>query len=164
VARAGEPGGAMILAIVLYAFGLFMIAVCAGWIRQSWSNTGNALHADSPRMIWSGNLATWRAHVRWTACCGPLALILATVAVMIAGTGASGDAFQLAMLALLLPVVLLVFVASPAISLLNKPKWLVPPHLRHQPGRIAEALGEPVRLTPPPVRRGARGAPPIDEM
>lgn len=152
----------MIVAAVLYAVGLFVIAVSAGWIRRSWSNTGNALHADSPRMMWSGNPASWRAHVRWTAFCGPLALILATVAVMIAGTGASGDAYNLVLLALLVPVVLLVFVASPLISLLNRPKWLVPPHLRHQPGRIAEALGEPVRPTPPPAGRGAPETPPIE--
>lgn len=131
--------------------------------RRSWTNTGNALHADSPRPIWAGNLASWRAHVRWTAFCGPLALVLATAAAMIAGTGASGDAYNLVMLALLLPVLLLVFVATPAIVWLNRPKWLVPPHLRHQPGRIAEVLGDPVRPTPPPVPRGGRQAPPIEE-
>ena len=151
----------MILAVVGYAFGLFMIGACVAWIRQSWSNTGNALHTDSPRLIWAGNLASWRAHVRWTAFCGPLALILATVAIMLVAVGA-----DVALAApLLLAVLLLVIVATPAIIWLNRPKWLVPPHLRHQPGRIAEALGDPVRPTPPPVRRGARGggAPPIEE-
>lgn len=137
--------------VVVYALGLFMIGVSVAWMRQSWSNTGHALHADAPRLLWTGSLATWRAHVRWTAFCGPLALILATVAVLIAATGTHGALYDFVMLVLLAAVVLLVFVATPAIWLFNKPKRLVPPHLRHQPGHVAEVLGEPVQLTPAPA-------------
>jgi hypothetical protein len=44
----------------------------------------------------------------------------------------------------------LLAVLAATITFFNRPRFLVPPHLRHQPGAIAEWLGEPVRPTEPP--------------
>jgi hypothetical protein len=50
-------------------------------------------------------------------------------------------------------------VCAVTIVLFNRPKRLVAPHLRHQPGAIAEWLGRKVAPTPPPRHRPLRRRP-----
>jgi hypothetical protein len=134
---------------VFYAAALLMATFATVALRKGWRNEG-PLDTDKPSLRWPGSLAAWRGHVRCQSVCGPVALLLGTAAVVIDRAGGSADAPHIVAAMVGLPVAILVFVAMPFVYLFNKPKWLVAPHLRHQPGRISEALGDPVRPTPAP--------------
>jgi hypothetical protein len=107
--------------------------------------------SDDPPARWRWGLASWRGYQRTTA--GVFPLIWCPGALLVVASTISGPAWVQSLVAVLALVPGAVFVIGlPAVWLFNRPKWLVAPHLRHQPGAIAEFFGAHVAPTPPPER------------
>jgi hypothetical protein len=146
--------GVIAFDVMLVTFG---VAV-ALWGRKLWRNELPAVHTDMPSPRWAGSLASWRAWVRVQCFVLPFIFaVFAPVGVLLS-TGASGVGIEIVKVVYAL-VALAAIVAGFGVWFLNRPKRLVPPHLRHQPGMIAERLGERCRPTPPP---GPRKRTPIE--
>jgi hypothetical protein len=134
------------------AFDVMLVTVgvaFALWGRKLWRNELPAVHTDMPSPRWAGNLASWRAWVRVQAFVLPFIMAAGAPVGVLVSTGASGAGVEIVK-AVYGVTALAAIVAGVGVWLLNRPKRLVPPHLRHQPGMIAELLGERCRPTPPP--------------
>lgn len=122
--------------------------VAAITLRPVWRNDLGH-DPDHPPGWWVMGVALWRGFVRLNVIATPLML-----------TGAAFLAafywgpFWLA-IALWVPTAFLMGAVA-TIGLFARPKFLIAPHLRHQPGAIAEWMGKPVSSTEPP-RRVAMG-------
>jgi hypothetical protein len=124
-----------------------------------WRNEAGPWTDDSPPpRSWSGwkrSRAGWRGIVRLLGLAMPLAYVPILLIIVLATLGASGPAFDAVAIVVLGAATVFMVTAMPAVFLFNRPRWLVAPHLRHQPGYIAERFnGTHVEPTPPPARRG----------
>jgi hypothetical protein len=131
-----------VLAVVL-SVGLAGVAFAT--LRRVWNNELGH-NPDVPPRWWGFGLALWRGFVRLNPVAGP----------MFAGAAVALAAAKWAPEWLAAPVVLLLgvpFLVVPfSVVLLGRPKCVIAPHLRHQPGAIREWLGAKVAPTPPPQR------------
>jgi hypothetical protein len=136
--------------IALDAVLVTSLVVTARQAPKVWRNE-IGYSADDPPPSWLWGPASWRGYHRaltgaallfW--CPAAAAMVAATVSRPGWVDVLSQVAFGLAGVALLIGV--------PAVWLFNRPKWLVAPHLRHQPGAIAEFFGAAVAPTLPPER------------
>ncbi|MDP2710606.1 MAG: hypothetical protein Q8O56_05260 [Solirubrobacteraceae bacterium] len=145
-----------IVEIVAILFPFLCVALFVATIRYvhlAWRNEGG-LYTDEPWSSWHGNLASWRGHVRVMSLVLPSSMSLALIMLVPYALFGLGHHVltDVLLFSLMLPVFVLWFVLYPMVYFFNVPKGLVAPHLRHQPGRISEALGDPVQPTPPPRR------------
>jgi hypothetical protein len=137
--------GAVAFDVMLVTVGVAFVL----WARKLWRNESPAVYTDLPSPRWAGSLAAWRGWVRVQCFVLPFIFaVFAPVGVLLS-TGASGVGIEIVKVVYAL-VAVAAIVAGFGVWLLNRPKRLVPPHLRHQPGMIAELLGERCASTPPP--------------
>jgi hypothetical protein len=130
----------------LIAIGVLGLGVVlwAAQVRSIWRNEWKwAKNPDLPRPGWLWGTALWRGTQRvFPMSGGALAMLVISFVALRLGSedvmGVAGVLFAL------------LFLSALSIILLNRPKLLVPPHLRHHPGAIAEWLGKPVAPTQPP--------------
>lgn len=133
-----------------------MVAIVAS-SRRAWRNEHPWLDTDLP-VRWRGGLPSWRGWVRVQGIVAPVVVVIGVPLVVIQSTGISGGAWEIARaIASIAVCVDLVFGAR--VWLFNRPKWLVAPHLRHQPGMLAELGGDRCQPTPSPPPRRRRGGP-----
>jgi hypothetical protein len=108
-----------------------------------WRNA-SPMHPDRVAPWWPYGAISWRALLRVNTLASAMMLALAITAIVLSIEGktaqAVGGGLSLFTIALLVPCLSVVF--------FNRPRFLVPPHLRHQPGAFAEWRGKPVRPTP----------------
>jgi hypothetical protein len=101
--------------------------------------------------------ALWRGFVRSTMISGPFLGLTGVLNVIYA----LSDRRTTAMFTVVAMLWMALLVCAVTIVLFNRPKRLVAPHLRHQPGAVGEWLGRKVQPTPPPrhrpLRPGRRG-------
>jgi hypothetical protein len=146
-------------------FDLFMVATMAAIVassRRAWRNEHPWLDTDLP-VRWRGGLPSWRGWVRVQGIVGPAVVVIAVPLFVIQSTGVSGGAWETvrAIAGLAIGVDLLL---GARVWLFNRPKWLVAPHLRHQPGMLAELGGDRCAPSPTPKpwpRRGRRDQEPL---
>jgi hypothetical protein len=124
------------------------------WSRKVWRNEAPASHPDIPSVGWPWwrSDRAWRGWVRMQTFVVPLIVIPLALLFVVDSTGASGLAAGL-IDALALLAMIVGAAAAPLVVLFNRPKRLVAPHLRRQPGLIAELLGE--RPADVPAPRGS---------
>jgi hypothetical protein len=124
---------------------LFYIAV-----TRMWRNEWNTWDPDRVASWWPYGGALWRAVLRFSPAGGAAGVLTGLSAFLLSfeSDGLYGGGLVLAILALGV-----FFVVCASIALFNRPKRLVAPHLRDQPGAIGEWLGRPVPPTPPPRHR-----------
>jgi len=85
----------------------------------------------------AGGGAMWRGFVRITPIGGPVLGMTGLVAVI----HWLGDGRQTASFAVASVIWVAMLVVVGTIVLFNRPKWMVAPHLRRQPGAVGEWLG-----------------------
>lgn len=128
------------MVIHLLAFA-FMGGVAAGgaWAAlRVWRNAAPTMHHRSP--IWPGGEIAWRAFVRQcpVGCATLIAGLLAYLFGVLIPAPQSGWPQALMTAFGLAALVLVAF--SVSIALFNRPRLLVPPHLRGERGWIADHL------------------------
>jgi hypothetical protein len=143
-------------AIVLDVLVVLTTAAILVSARRAWRNEQPWLDPDAPR-AWTGGLPSWRGWVRVQAVIVPTVFVIAAPLFVIQSTGVGGGAWD-TVRAVAGLVICGVLLAGARVWLFNRPRWLVAPHLRHQPGMIAESLGERCAPTPLPRRPRRRGA------
>ena len=115
---------------------------------------GDRLHPDRPAPWWPYGPILWRGLLRVNTLSSATMFSLAFTAVVLTLEGkvarAIGGALSLFSIALLVPCLTIVF--------FNRPRFLVPPHLRDQSGAFAEWRGSSVRPTPDDPRSAASRA------
>jgi hypothetical protein len=141
-------------AIVLVGFGLWL-----RFGRRVWRNEWQwAWNPDQVPAWWGYGGPLWRGFVRVSPLSGASLGLLALAAVLLSldhptiyavGQGVG-----------FLAVVVLGLAAL--IVLFNRPQSLVAPHLRHQPGALAEWRGKEVLPTEPPRPRRDAPSPPTE--
>lgn len=115
-------------------------------LLKLWRNE-HRFDSNSPPQGWPFGSALWRAYIRASPA-GVLFLFWG-------GLGMLADAlFAGLVAAILVPLAALLagalVVSAWSIALFNRPRFLAPPHLREQPGAVAEWSGAPVEPAPPP--------------
>jgi len=113
------------------------VVVAARQIPRLWTHASSYWDVKPHGVPWSE--AAWEGWVRAlpAACVGGAALdVAAWIAVLLSKSAASKAALAAAS-----AVWLLAMVIAGAIILFNRPRWLVPPHLRRQPGLISRHRG-----------------------
>ncbi len=127
-----------------FSLALFFTVLIALKLPAVWRNE-HGFDPDVPPPGWIFDPASWRALVRtYPATVGMMAFGV-PFALLSVFPDAAPPAMYVTGAATLAFTVLAV---STAVA--NRPKWLVAPHLRHQPGLIAEWGGAPCADTPPP--------------
>jgi hypothetical protein len=134
---------------------------CARVLPSVWRNE-RGLHMDTPAPWWPWGGPSWRTFVRiWPTFAVTLFVWLATVvATGIAPDGSAADTVATAVGGTA-SILMIVFWFT--VALLNRPRLLVVPHLRDQPGLLDERRGRQPTPTPPPAeppvwhRAGPRG-------
>lgn len=120
------------------------------WLLPRWWRNERGLHAHTPPPDWPWSGAFWRALVRiW----GPLGYVIleaipATIVTMFVSEGLLFD-ITLAITGIVGWAGILVL---PSVWLFNRPRFLLPPHLRPLPGWLAERRGAPVPPVPEPAK------------
>jgi hypothetical protein len=133
---------ALALAVCFVAFAL--------WVRfgrRVWRNEWKwAWNPDEVPVWWDHGGPLWRGFVRVSPVCGGLIGLLAAAAVLL-----SFDDPLIYAIGQFVGALAVGGLGLPAcIVLFNRPKTLVAPHLRHQPGALAEWGGAEVLPTEPP--------------
>ena len=119
---------------------LFLGGVYTAVARKVWRGE-SGLSGDRPPEWWFLGPATWRGVARAYIATVPFGLVIVAGA-MIAELGGNEDlGMTIAALALLAGAVVHV-----GIVLFNRPRALVPPHLRDEPGALAERRQRARRL------------------
>lgn len=147
------------MSVVLLLVDVLMLTATVAVVRSSrmaWRNEHPWLDPDLPRVWWYGGRPSWRGWVRTQSVVAPAVFVVAAPLFVVGSTGVSGGAFETveAVAGLLLCAIVVV---GARVWLFNRPKWLVAPHLRHQPGMLAELGGERCQPTPTPQPRRRRG-------
>lgn len=106
---------------------------------------------DRPVAFWAFDLAAWRGLVRTHIVTIPM-LLAAAPGYALDNAGAEGPLAQAVIVASDVVGATLLGILAPAVVLLNRPKWAVVPHLRHQSGAIAEWRGKRSAPTPAPAQ------------
>lgn len=140
-------GDVVVVLIVLAGFGLWLF-----WIPRWWRNEPAwSYDPDRPPPAWPYGAALWRSGVRTNALAGPVALLLA---VLYALDASSAGWTRAAFLVAAVPFCAVLGLAV-TVVLFNRPRWAVVPHMRHQPGLLAEWRGARAEPTERPARRRA---------
>lgn len=143
--------GFLVLGAVLFASTALIL-----WnAPRVWRNE-RGMDADSPPANWMWGRPAWRGFVRGVSLVLPLEMTLLSLTLLTVAISGGDDA-GLSMLSSVLAcfTTFVIIAGHGCAGLLNRPKWLVAPHLRHQPGMIAEIFGAPVENTPPPGGQSA---------
>jgi hypothetical protein len=122
----------MTIAAALYA-GFF-----PRWWRALWRRPSPVLLEPFPWWVWGQ--ALWRGYVR-TLCFGGAAFAVMLVLVVLVIYGAGGRPGLVVTGLLLVATIAAGGLGMTTIVLFNRPRSLVPPYLRSQPGAVAEWLG-----------------------
>ncbi len=147
------------------AIGLILVPLVLRRLPAIWRNE-HGWDPDYPPPGWLYDRALWRALVRTNPVSVGL-LVLCVPVYVLSEAGTTSLVGVVVLYALGLAGAACAGLAV-SVAVANRPKWLVAPHLRHQPGLIAEWRGAPCAETPPPKnaprwqtrsRRRARGAP-----
>jgi len=111
-------------------------------LPRVWRNEWYGPHPDRPFSGWPFGIALWRGFVR----SGPLGAVFAIFAALVwfLGKGSSDPALDTVADVLAVITFFILFPIGGAVTLFNRPKWVVVPYLRHQPGAIAEWRGASV--------------------
>jgi hypothetical protein len=148
----------MTVGVVL--FDLFMLVTMAAIVassRRAWRNEHPWFDTDLP-VRWRGGLPSWRGWVRVQGVVAPAVVVIGVLLFVIQSTGVHGGVWEAVRAIAGLGICALLVVGA-RIWLFNRPKRLVAPHLRHQPGMLAELGGERCQPTPTAQPRRRRGAP-----
>lgn len=140
---------------VVVVFDVLLAVTTAALLRLAprvWRNEAG-LTADVPIATWIWGTAAWRGFVRASTLVFPVCWALVAPAFVL-GTVTGAAWAEAVGLTLGGAGGLFLFVGGAAVGLFNRPRWLVAPHLRQQPGMLAELLGAPVPQTPPPGTAG----------
>ena len=136
----------MLIVSAAVCFGVFVAGLVIG--RRVWNNEWRwqAFHPDAVPAWWPYGDALWRGWLRLT--------VLGWLEVSLLGIGvvliqADGGVVLTIGTVVSVIVFLLLCLAVP-IVLFNRPRFLVMPWLRAQPGALAEWRGAEVPATPPP--------------
>lgn len=131
----------------LVGVGAAVLFVVAGSVLMPsiWRNE-RGHDPDRPPAMWGFGIVLWRATVRLVPLSVPACLV--GVAVVLTGAGGDESPSPVSLIAGFASLVLLALIFS--VALFNRPKSIVAPHLRHQPGALAEWLGQAPAPTPPP--------------
>ena len=149
----------MSIGVILFdALMLVTMAAVIASSRRAWRNEHPWFDTDC-RVRWSGGYPSWRGWVRVQGVIAPTVFAGGAVIFVVQSTGVHGGAWEAAR-AIAGLVLFVVLGAGAGVWLFNRPKWLVAPHLRHQPGMVAELLGERCKPTPTPRPRRRRRGPP----
>jgi len=141
--------------------GLAALGLRSAWVSpRVWRNE-LGWDPDRPVVFWAFGLAAWRGLVRAQIAAIPMLLAL-TPGYALDNAGAEGPLAQAVLVVSGVVGGTLLFIVAPAIVLLNRPKWAVVPHLRHQSGAIAEWRGK--RSAPTPAPAQTPGLPCVDPV
>jgi hypothetical protein len=135
--------GSLIVAVTIcfVAFGLSIAVGPRVW-RNEWAYAWNPDEGGP----------LWRGFVRITPLGGPLLGLGGLASLLLkSGSDALYVVGQVVGFAILVVIVLIV-----TVILFNRPRWVVAPHLRAQPGAIGELLGRTVPSTAAPRHRPLR--------
>lgn len=105
--------------------------------RVLWERPSPAF--DEPFAWWVWGAALWRGYVRALVVVGGV-FAVDLVLLLVAIWGPSADAVLLATMSALVLALAIGFALAVTITLFNRPRRLVPPYLRHEPGAIREWL------------------------
>jgi hypothetical protein len=123
----------VVLSIIIFVamLGLFAVAITRVWQGRS------ELDGTRPAAWWPFSDALWRGAARAMPVSGAGALLLigGGIAGDLIGKGSSG--YDIAMSVGLVGLLAIVLLAFP-ITFFNRPRFLVPPHQRDEPGAVAE--------------------------
>lgn len=125
-------------------------------LPKAWRNEGNALNPHRPFAAWPFGAPLWRGWLR-AATVSAFTSVLLGIWVAIDSSSLNSSAWGIAAGGLL-GLVFAGFTLGASITLFNRPKNLVVPHLRNQPGALAEWQGVEVPPAPPPRLSGRRRA------
>jgi hypothetical protein len=131
--------------VTLYAAGLIFAILFLGVIytlvaRKVWHGE-SGLDGNVPPEWWFLGQASWRGVARAYIASGPFVLLFFAGALVAETTDAYDVGMAVSAGALLLGVIV-----HGSILLFNRPKALVPPHLRDEPGALAERRQRRARL------------------
>jgi hypothetical protein len=138
------PMSAGLVVSVIVCFVAFAMSLVVG--PRIWRNEWG--YAWDP----AGGGAISRGFARTTPISGPALGMTGLLAVI----DWLGDGRTTAIFAVASAIWVAMLVAAVTIVLFNRPKWLVAPHLRRQPGAVGEWLGRKVEPTPAPRHRPLR--------
>jgi hypothetical protein len=125
-------------------FGLFV------WLLPQWWRNERGIHPQTPPPDWPWSGAFWRSLVRlW----GPVTYVClvgipATIVTIFVSEGLLSD-ITLAITGIVGWTAIFVL---PSVWLFNRPRFLLPPHLRALPGWLADRRGAPVPPVPEPAK------------
>lgn len=135
--------------LVVVGLGVGLLAIPIG--RRVWANEWRwAYDPNNVPAAWPYGAALWRGLTRIHL----LGIIAMPVGALMLLFDQGFDGQAAAVLATAFAVALVaVVVAGWSVILLNRPTFLVPPHLRQQPGALREWRGAPTKPTPRPAHR-----------
>jgi hypothetical protein len=119
--------GASLIFTVLFLGVIFVLVAPKVWRGES------GLDGDSPPEWWFLGDATWRGVARGYLASVPFVLLMFVGGIVAEFTDAYDAGMAIAVLGLLAAAVL-----NLGIVLFNRPRAVVPPHLRAEPGALAE--------------------------
>lgn len=135
--------------LIVVGLGVGLVTIPIG--RRIWTNQWRwAYDPNNVPAAWPYGAALWRGLTRIHVL-GLIAMPVGAL-MLLFDQGFDGEAADV--LATTFAVALVtVVVAGWLVILLNRPTFLVPPHLRQQPGALREWRGAPVKATPRPAHR-----------
>jgi hypothetical protein len=125
-------------AVFMTVGALVFVPLCLRGVRSIWREPVRLFAEPFPWWVWGAPL--WRGYVRGMVAVGAT-FVTDLVAVMALIWLPGGDAVVIAVVPLLVGSLAVGFVLMLTIVLFNRPRRLVPPYLRDQPGAVAEWLG-----------------------
>jgi hypothetical protein len=124
-------------AIFMTLGALVFVPLCLRGVRLMWREPMRVFAEPFPWWVWGAPL--WRGYVRGLVTVGAT-FVIDLIAVLALVWLPGGDAVVIAVAPVLLGSIAVGFVLAVTIVLFNRPRRLVPPYLRDQPGAVSDWL------------------------
>jgi hypothetical protein len=124
-------------AVFMTVGALVFVPLCVRGVRVAWRAPMRVFAEPFPWWVWGA--ALWRGYVRAMVAVGTT-FVVDLLALMVLIWAPGGDVIVIAIVPLLVVSLAVGFGLMITIVLFNRPRRLVPPYLRDQPGAVGEWL------------------------
>jgi hypothetical protein len=125
-------------ALAMTVGALVFVPLCVRGVRAMWRGPVRLFAEPFPWWVWGAPL--WRAYVRGMVAVGTT-FVVDLLAVMVLIWAPDADAVLVAAVSVLVLSLAVGFLLMLTVALFNRPRAVVPPYLRDQPGALAEWFG-----------------------